>query len=365
MSLENYGVLKGRAIEKKAGFGRSTHFHVRVNDSDQDYRIAINIKSQTAPSELLFFVDDHFTHPATEGLEALSMGFHSLKSDPGGKAVDFIRGNLFKPEKMVPLPKDVPGPDNDLNEIIGYFIEKAMRDRHAVLYAFGEKWGPDRHKKDRYFGFLPGNGIHDIHMNQGNMARFTKDDGVWQDGALWIHFPSEHRWVALFLAFQSQAWHTDDRTGRKIAAPAKKIVSPKETIVPKPKEVEPPAVTVPKPVEIEATREGLIRIIAAQVNLPGSDKGKETVTLINRSPDAIDLAGWAVADKHKRKEKIGVLILKPGDTHVIHLSGKATQLTNKGGIITLLDDKGFKIDGVAYTKEAGKAQGWTIVFYAY
>ena len=38
--------------------------------------------------------------------------------------------------------------------------------------------------RDKIFGFLPGNGIHDIHMNQGNSSRFVRDDGVWQDGGL-------------------------------------------------------------------------------------------------------------------------------------------------------------------------------------
>src|SRR6185503_559346 len=95
--------------------------------------------------------------------------------------------------------------------------------------AFGERWGPEAQKKDKYFGFLPGNGIHDIHMNQGNVGQFTSDDGVWQDGALMIHVPatlaadgstlSPEQWVAVFLAFQSQAWHTDDVTGHTIPAP--------------------------------------------------------------------------------------------------------------------------------------------------
>ena len=67
--------------------------------------------------------------------------------------------------------------------------------------------------KDKYFGFLPGNGIHDIHMNQGNVGQFMQDDGVYQDGGLLIHFPDQQEWVAAFLKFQSQAWHTDDTTG--------------------------------------------------------------------------------------------------------------------------------------------------------
>ena len=53
-------------------------------------------------------------------------------------------------------------------------------------------------------------------MNQGNVGQFIKDDGVFQDGGLFVHFPDQQEWVAAFLRFQSQAWHTDDTTGHTI-----------------------------------------------------------------------------------------------------------------------------------------------------
>ena len=53
-------------------------------------------------------------------------------------------------------------------------------------------------------------------MNQGNSGPFAADDGAWQDGGLMLHFPAQNQWVAILLAFQSQAWHTDDRTGHTL-----------------------------------------------------------------------------------------------------------------------------------------------------
>jgi len=38
------------------------------------------------------------------------------------------------------------------------------------------------------------------------------------------------------------------------------------------------------------------------------------------------------------------------------------QLSNKGGIITLLDERGMKVYGVSYTKAQADQPGWTIVF---
>jgi hypothetical protein len=38
------------------------------------------------------------------------------------------------------------------------------------------------------------------------------------------------------------------------------------------------------------------------------------------------------------------------------------QLGNQGGLITLLNPDGLKVDGVAYTQAQADAEGWSIVF---
>ncbi len=53
--------------------------------------------------------------------------------------------------------------------------------------------------------------------------------------------------------------------------------------------------------------------------------------------------------------------LAPGDTLRVQLDGQGAQLGNKGGIITLLDQHGLKIDGVSWTREMVRKQGWTLV----
>ncbi|MEV4019505.1 DUF2278 family protein [Nonomuraea angiospora] len=151
-------------------------------------------------------------------------------------------------------------------------MQRAIGDPEARVFVFGERWGPEPSAPDKVFGFRPGNGVHDVHMNQGNSGRFRSDDGVWQDGGLLLHFPGASRWVAVFLAFQSQAWHTDDRTGHAIEpAPAR-----------------------------PAGGEEPVRIVAALVNPDVPAPERETVTLINASPDPIDLQGWHLADRAKR-----------------------------------------------------------------
>jgi uncharacterized protein YukJ len=165
MALKQYGVLKGKAINKIIGQGSSPHYEVHLIDDNDDYRIAINVKSNLAPSELMYLIIDDFQHPILERLSSLDMGFTALQSAPNKMALDFIRGNLFDPKQMRPLPHNIPGPDNDLNEKIDAYVQRAIGDERASIYAFGERWGPEAGKKDKYFGFKPGNGIHDIHMN--------------------------------------------------------------------------------------------------------------------------------------------------------------------------------------------------------
>ena len=257
-------------------------------------------------------------------------------------ALDFIRGNLFDPQHMRLLPHTLPGADNDLNEKVDAVIERAISDEGATIYAFGERWGPEPATKDKIFGFLPGNGVHDIHMNQGNHPRFEDQDGVWQDGGLLVHLPEEGgpagRWIGIFLAFQSQAWHTDDTTGHALTGGGIPDVGGEGTV----------------------TFEGQVAIVAALVNPEGPAPEHETVTLLNASPRDLDLAGWSIADRNKKRHALA-LTLDAGATVAVALP-PTVQLGNQGGIITLLDSAGLKVDGVAYTRDQARREGWTIVF---
>ena len=339
-----YGVLKGKVVDRRVGTKENAHYQVHVVADQVHYRIAINVMSQLAPSEVLYYTNDNFQHPVTAGLPELAEGYTRLESKPDGMALDFIRGNLFDPKEMVPLAYNVPGQDNDLNDKLDMYIKRAMESEDAEIYAFGDAWGPET-IADKIFGFNPGNGIHDIHMNQGNTGQFKKDNGVYQDGGLLLHFPSENKWVATFLAFQSQSWHTDDKTGNVIDGPQQPD-NGGGTQDPTP---------TPAP-----TEEALVYIVGALVNPPGVDNKKETVTLLNSSDRAIDLKGWSIANNAKQAYALQGEIA-PGEFRTIAITENAELLRNKGDIITLLDSKGLKIHGVSYTKQQVKG-GWTIKF---
>jgi len=339
MALGHYGVLVGRVVDtRREDDPSSPHFQIRVKAADADYRIAVNVKSQTSPSELLFIVVEDFDHVVTDRLATLGEGFAPVAKQPGGLALDFIRGNLFDRLDMRPLPPNLPGPDNDLSDRLAHFVDRARAEADARIFVFGERWGPETGQPDKIFGFRPGNGVHDIHMNQGNVGRFKDDDGVCQDGGLILHFPSTRQWVGVFLAFQSQAWHTDDRTGHRLDGPG------------------PGPGPQPSPTEPDFR----VLIVGALVNPIGPAPEREAVTLLNATPQAIDLAGWKIADQQKQKQTLSGSI-GAGETRKIPLAPPVA-LGNKGGIITLLDDHDLKVHGVSYSKADADREGWTVVF---
>ncbi|MFF3766324.1 DUF2278 family protein [Streptomyces sp. NPDC001922] len=97
-----------------------------------------HVRSQQAPSELLYPADGDFRQPVTELLPPSGSGWTALPSQPGKASVDFIRGNLFDPASR-----------------------GSLRLRAAV--------GPEAATAGKVFYFRPGNGVHDVHMNQAQI----------------------------------------------------------------------------------------------------------------------------------------------------------------------------------------------------
>ena len=335
MALDDYGVLAARALDTEREDGTDTpHYQLHLVDAaGEHWRIAVNVESQQAPSELLYLVDDDFRHPVTALLEPLVSGWHELTPGTDGPHLDYIRANLFDRARMRLLPPALEGPDNDLADLLDGWAARAVADATATVYAFGQRFGPEAGVADKVFGFTPANGVHDIHMNQGNAGRFAQDNGVRQDGALLVHFPQQSRWVAIFLAFQGQSFHTDDTTGHPLDAPP-------------------------------AADGAAVRIVAALVNPAGPAPEAESVLLLNASPAAVDLTGWRIADRARQSCLISSRPpgpLGPGETRRAALIAPVA-LGNGGGTITLLDAAGLKVDGVAYTGADARREGWNVTF---
>jgi uncharacterized protein YukJ len=227
MPIQNYSVLKGRPTVGRVVSGKGTHYQITVQGTDGLYTVAVNIES-TDGSEVLYNIEHAFTPPDMNGLAALPIGMTRLQSQPNGLALDFVREQIngrpmITQGSLTLLPKEVSTSsprDLDTREFRGSFtpsakalsnavtalITQAIADGNATLFAFGSAY-TDSGKID---------GIHDIHMNQGNPVSggYARDNGIWQDGALFLQMPNinpdpSQNWVAVFIAFQTESWNTD------------------------------------------------------------------------------------------------------------------------------------------------------------
>lgn len=222
----NYGVLKGTVSGHKRD-ADDDHYQILVHAGTEVWRVASNVLSgaTNAPSTVLYRMGLTLPDEFLTALRALKPGFKKLASKSGGLAIDYVRADFVKPALLKPLPADLPGDDNDLKDKLESAVVRAMEQDGAFVYAFGDRWGPED-KADQYFKFSPGNGVHDIHMNQGNSGKYTKDDGVYQDGALLFDYP-DGKLRVFFFAFQSQDFDTDDKTGHSKNTPPPKDKSGK------------------------------------------------------------------------------------------------------------------------------------------
>jgi uncharacterized protein YukJ len=206
MPITNYSVLQGQPTAGKVVTGSSTHYQITMQATGGPFTVAVNIESVDG-SEVLYAILDNFQPPDPAALLALASGMHALPSQPNGLALDFVRSQvagqpMITLAQMALLPKNLAltnSADPALNAI-DTLLNQTIANK-GTIFAFGSAYS-DSGKVD---------GIHDIHMNQGNpLNNHGSDNGIWQDGALFIYQPTTKTWTAVFIAFQTESWNTDN-----------------------------------------------------------------------------------------------------------------------------------------------------------
>jgi uncharacterized protein YukJ len=231
----NYGILRGKVTDAIPYEGGTDHYQIEITANGQQYRIAVDVYSELANTQkthyrngknnqvletdrmVMFYQDTDYEHPLTGLMPNAATGFTAKADMDKSLWLDFIRytPSLFPLDKMTVLPpKNANGSGPDLNDKIDPWVQKAKNNANAEVYAFGSGWNdssgtaePDERK---YFTASDSLGIHDIHMNQGDSGSEAKNNGAWQDGALFIHFTDISQWVAMFFRFQNQSIDTDN-----------------------------------------------------------------------------------------------------------------------------------------------------------
>lgn len=351
MGRQSYGALRGRVVvsAEERNDETSPHYQILVMAAGEPWRIAVNVKSsdKSGPgpdrSILLYRIIDDFRHPILQTVRDFKEGFHPIAGGLKNGGLDFIRGHLFDPKDMRLLPPDLPGGGNDLNDVIDAHVERAKADPTAEIFAFGQPWGPEN-KPDKTFKFKPNRGVHDIHMNQGNprSGGHAGDNGVWQDGGLLLWFPGADRWVAVFLAFQSQSWHTDDRTGNPIGGRTgaeAAMFDEHSRRLPAAEQIRPAI--------------GLVAVRVAE-----GPRTPAALLLLNTTDQDVDLAGWSLATSLDTRQSLAGA-LRASQTVAVDVA--QTFFDPSGGVVTLLDASGLKIAGAIYPSLADARPGWLVV----
>jgi uncharacterized protein YukJ len=330
-------VLRGRVdIFKREDDLSTPHLQIKVIDGrDQAWRVAVNVLSADQSHLVFHRVDPLQSHPALAGLAQLASGFTEIPppSRSTASALDYFRAPLYDWPTGIAVPSTGPGANDDLQDMLVTYL-KQLRDQSGEIFAFGAKFPePGEPPSPRPIDnqFKTRQGIHDIHMNQGNPPGvFAKDNGVFQDGALILKFPSRH--MGLFLRFQTQWLPTDDLTGHR--SPNAQAIPPGGGLPTAPGPVGDPDVYIER----------------ALINPAGDDVGKEAVVLGNATTAVVDISGWRIIDKNNKFDTLQGA-LAPGESLRVLLTGAGAQLGNSGGTISLMNPAGTRVHSVSYAKE--------------
>ncbi|MEW9548169.1 lamin tail domain-containing protein [Nonomuraea sp. NPDC050783] len=115
------------------------------------------------------------------------------------------------------------------------------------------------------------------------------------------------------------------------------------------------------PVRPPLVTAGDLLIVAALPDPAGADRGAESVTLLNLTPEAVDLNGWTLAGSSSGAGRMRLSGSIAGGATLRVMVGGALRLGNRGGAVVLVDAAGGTIDQVTY--KAGQIRpGRTICF---
>ena len=223
-----------------------------------------------SPSELLYLVDDDFQHPVTRRRED-STRLASAGPGPGGPNLDYIRGKPLRRGADAVAAAGRGGSRQRPRRPAGPLRAAGHSRSGRAPLLLRPALGARSRRPDKVFGFRPGNGVHDIHMNQGNSRRLhsrrRRVAGRRPAPALPGRVPLGGHLPRLPEPDLAHRRQHRSRHRRRAPAPTTEPVA--------------------------------IQILAAMANPVGPAPERETVLLLNASPQSVDLTGWRLADRLK------------------------------------------------------------------
>ncbi|WHQ37168.1 DUF2278 family protein [Spiroplasma sp. SV19] len=200
MKKNNYVFLKGILTDCYPK-ENSTHFNLRVIDkNEQSYTVNVNVRSRIKPHDVLYFVSKNFQNDIVDRCFTLDDTVHTnLTRGKNGYCLDYLKGKLFDYNYINILPYVEKEQPSELETLFNQIVTPTLNNSKYRIGVWGMSYGD------------PIDGVHDVHMNQGNDERFASENGTWQDGAF-ATYNTETKSVEniVFIMFQTQCTTTDD-----------------------------------------------------------------------------------------------------------------------------------------------------------
>jgi hypothetical protein len=264
MPLPQYGVAIGTYVsfqrDPQHQYGQWYHGHLTINTPQGSYQSALDVDTPSGVG-VSYRTSVGLAQSVLGPVAALANGWHPLASTSTSGAVDYLRSPYLQdlifrrpfpylrsplveypagphlPPNPPPGPLDAPPPEARTVRAIPDWATTAY-DRFLKLsgrvvidlpfLTLFRPWVPSTgdNALSVLEGQFPGstriylfgehyedgtNGVHDVHMNQGDPpgSQWYASDGIWQDGAVFVERPNG----TLFcwqVMFNSQSTHTDD-----------------------------------------------------------------------------------------------------------------------------------------------------------
>jgi len=354
-----YQCLRGKVADfapaaANADGSVNPHLWVVVEAAEHKWFATINVRSDKEPegappghAYLYYFIDADFSHPIVPSIlsrpEGLSPSHAPMERNYDAGALDYQRGNLFDPAAMRVLQPGSPGEEGLLQRLQSLFGLAKQQAQDVIFYGRTFKMQKP-HQTDAAFGYTPDGpfGLHNVHMAQGdppNAKVREVDNGVWGDGACFLWNENAKRMTAIFLAFQAQGWHTD-ANGAPVAG-ATGCEPPRYDFADGGAVVEPP----PRAAELTSAHR--------------TPEGAATAVVANMGATPLALKGWTLTIDAGSPIALPEVTVDPGKPLAIDLPPNA--LAMEGGVLTLADPQGLRVDGVAY-KGGDPAKGFGDTF---
>ena len=195
--MEKYVMFRGKVIDKWYDFDKRAHYHiVAMDDEVKRFDLAVNIGSiyekmnEIVSSNLKVYYDESYS--CRKGIvRKMLLQKNGITECHKDLYLDYIRIKLFPHEKMIQM-KGFDVTSIYLTGIIEKNVVQAMNNDDYEVIAFGRL-------------YANGKGLHDIHMNQGSVDKFRKNDASYSDGGLFFRNRRDNKITAVFIAFITQS----------------------------------------------------------------------------------------------------------------------------------------------------------------